>query len=174
MEANTFATTVYARTSAESAFAYLRHLPNLDEWTLGSRMIERIDDDTWMGTASGYQATLCYHVRPLAHPAFHAIEWQCGHRWRDYFKQYPVFVFPADYAAPGRGEDGAHIVGGEAVLGPPRHEALPVGPLRLPIAPGLALGRAGPSEVVRPGAVERWGCWHVTGRRRGQRQCHVA
>jgi len=109
MEANTFATTLYARTSAERAFAYLRHLPNLDEWTLGSRMIDRIDDDTWMGTASGYQATLCYHVRPLAHPAFHAIEWQCGHRWREYFKQYPVFVFPAGYAAPGGGEDGCYI-----------------------------------------------------------------
>jgi cytochrome P450 len=109
METNTFATTVYARTSAERAFAYLRHLPNLDEWTLGSRMLERIDDDTWMGTASGYQETLCYHVRPLAHPAFHAIEWQCGHRWREYFKQYPVFVFPADYAAPAGGEDGCYI-----------------------------------------------------------------
>ena len=39
MEANTFTTTVYARTPAARAFAYLRRLQNLDEWTLGSRMM---------------------------------------------------------------------------------------------------------------------------------------
>ena len=109
METNTFATTVYARTHAERAYAYLRHLPNLDEWTLGSRMLKRIDDDTYMGTASGYQTMLCYHVRPLAHPSFLAIEWQCGYRYRDYFKQYPVFVFPSCYVDPGCDEDGSYI-----------------------------------------------------------------
>jgi hypothetical protein len=65
METNTFATTVYAQTPAPRAFAHLRRLQNLDEWTLGSRMLTRIDDDTFMGTASGYQAALCYHVRTL-------------------------------------------------------------------------------------------------------------
>ena len=70
METNTFATTFYAHTRAEHAYAYLRHLPNLDEWTLGSRMLTRIDDDTFMGTASGYQTMLCYHVRPLENPKF--------------------------------------------------------------------------------------------------------
>ena len=109
MEANTFATTVFARTPASTAFAYLRHLPHLDEWTLGSRMRTRIDDDTWMGTASGYQTMLCYHVHALAHPQFLAIEWQCGYRWRDYFKQYPVFVFPSSYIDPGDSEDGSYI-----------------------------------------------------------------
>jgi cytochrome P450 len=109
METNTFAATIYARTRAERAFAYLRHLPHLDEWTLGSRMTTRIDDDTWMGTASGYQTMLCYHVRPLVHPRFRAIEWQCGYRYGDYFKQYPVFVFPSDYVDPQGGEDGAYI-----------------------------------------------------------------
>jgi cytochrome P450 len=109
MEANTYATTVYARTSAASAFAYLRHLPNLDHWTLGSRMRTRIDDDTYMGTASGYQTMLCYHVRALDHPDFLAIEWQCGYRWREYFKQYPVFVFPSGYVDAGGGEDGSYI-----------------------------------------------------------------
>ena len=73
METNTFATTIYAQTPAARAFAYLRRLQNLDEWTLGSRMLSRIDDDTWMGTASGYQAALCYHVRSLAHPRLGAI-----------------------------------------------------------------------------------------------------
>jgi pulcherriminic acid synthase len=109
MEANTFATTVYARTPAERAFTYLRHLPNLDQWTLGSRMRTRIDDDTFMGTASGYQAALCYHVSTLAHPRLHAIEWQCGYRYREYFKQYPVFVFPSKYADPEGEEDGSYI-----------------------------------------------------------------
>jgi len=109
MEANTFATTIYARTSAARAFAYLRRLQNLDEWTLGSRMVTRIDEDTWMGTASGYQAALCYHVRTLAHPRIPAIEWQCGYRWREPFKQYPVFVFPARYADPAADDDGSYI-----------------------------------------------------------------
>ena len=63
MESNTFTTTIYAQTPAARAFDYLRRLQNLDEWTLGSRMITRIDDDTFMGTASGYQTMLCYHVQ---------------------------------------------------------------------------------------------------------------
>src|SRR5688500_7391325 len=114
MEDNTFATTIYAQTPATRAFEYLRRLQNLDEWTLGSRMVTRIDDDTFMGTASGYQTMLCYHVRTLDHPCpepsrrarFAAIEWQCGYRYREYFKQYPVFVFPSQYADPHSDEDG--------------------------------------------------------------------
>ena len=109
MEDNTFATTIYAQTPASRAFAYLRRLQNLDEWTLGSRMVTRIDDDTFMGTASGYQTMLCYHVRTLGHERFAAIEWQCGYRYRDYFKQYPVFVFPSQYANPHSDEDGSYI-----------------------------------------------------------------
>src|SRR5262245_52204126 len=109
MEANTFATTVYAQTPAKRAFEYLRRLQNLDEWTLGSRMLTRIDDDTFMGTASGYQTALCYHVRTLEHPRFAAIEWQCGYRYREYFKQYPVFVFPSPYLDANGGEDGSYI-----------------------------------------------------------------
>jgi cytochrome P450 len=109
VEANTFATTVYAQTPAARAFAYLRRLSNLDEWTLGSRMRTRIDDDTYMGTASGYQTMLCYHVRTLGHPRLGAIEWQCGYRYREYFKQYPVFVFPSRYVDPQGDEDGSYI-----------------------------------------------------------------
>src|SRR5437867_2588435 len=74
METNTFTTTVYAEVPMTRAFAYLRRLQNLDEWTLGSRMRTRIDDDTYMGTASGYQTMLCYHVRTLEHPRLAAIE----------------------------------------------------------------------------------------------------
>ena len=109
MEDNTFATTIYARTPVARAFDYLRRLQNLDEWTLGSRMLTRIDDDTFMGTASGYQTTLCYHVRTLEHPRLAAMEWQCGYRYREYFKQYPVFVFPSRYADPDGEEDGSYI-----------------------------------------------------------------
>jgi pulcherriminic acid synthase len=109
MEHNTFTTTVYAHIPAARAFEYLRRLQNLDEWTLGSRMTTRIDDDTFMGTASGYQTMLCYHVRTLEHPRFAAIEWQCGYRYRDYFKQYPVFVFPSRYADPNGREDGSYL-----------------------------------------------------------------
>jgi len=109
MEDNTFTTTIYAQTPATRAFEYLRRLQNLDEWTLGSRMLTRIDDDTFMGTASGYQTTLCYHVRTLEHPRLGAIEWQCGYRYREYFKQYPVFVFPSQYADPRGPEDGSYI-----------------------------------------------------------------
>jgi pulcherriminic acid synthase len=109
MESNTFATTVFARTPAARAFAYLRRLQNLDEWTLGSRMLTRIDDDTFMGTASGYQTMLCYHVRTLEHPRLGAIEWQCGYRYREYFKQYPVLVFPSRYADPQGDEDGSYV-----------------------------------------------------------------
>jgi cytochrome P450 len=109
METNTFTTTVYAQAPATRAFEYLRRLQNLDEWTLGSRMVTRLDDDTFMGTASGYQSMLCYHVRTLEHPRFAAIEWQCGYRYREYFKQYPVFIFPSQYAHPGGGEDGSYI-----------------------------------------------------------------
>jgi pulcherriminic acid synthase len=109
MESNTFATTVFAQVPAARAFEYLRRLQNLDEWTLGSRMLTRIDDDTWMGTASGYQTTLCYHVRTLEHPRLAAIEWQCGYRYRDYFKQYPVLVFPSRYLDPEGEEDGSYI-----------------------------------------------------------------
>ena len=109
MENNTFATTVYAQTPATRAFEYLRRLQNLDEWTLGSRMLTRIDEDTFMGTASGYQAALCYHVRTLEHPRLGAIEWQCGYRYREYFKQYPVFVFPSQYVAAHGDEDGSYV-----------------------------------------------------------------
>jgi pulcherriminic acid synthase len=109
MENNTFTTTIYAHTPSPRTFEYLRRLQNLDEWTLGSRMITRIDDDTFMGTASGYQTMLCYHVRTLDHPRLAAIEWQCGYRYREYFKQYPVFIFPSRYADPRSTDDASYI-----------------------------------------------------------------
>ena len=70
MESNTFATSQYIATSQDAAFEYLRDLRNLDEWTLYSRMIEQVDENTWRGTASGYQHDLFYHVRPIETPLF--------------------------------------------------------------------------------------------------------
>src|SRR5437868_8067958 len=109
MEKNTFATSAFIQTSTARAFEYLRRLENLNEWTLGSRMVERIDADTWMGTASGYQSMLCYHVRTLEHPRLQAIEWQCGYRYDEYFKQYPVLLLPSDYLDPEAQEHGTYL-----------------------------------------------------------------
>jgi len=109
MEKNTFATSAYIAAPPEAAHQYLCSLQNLGEWTLGSRMIEQVDEDTWIGTASGYQRTLYYHVRRLDHPRFHGIEWQCGYSYREYFKAYPVLLFPPDYVDPDSDEPGVYL-----------------------------------------------------------------
>ena len=46
MESNTFATSTYIATGMKQASDYVRDLRNLDEWTLYSRMIEQMDDNT--------------------------------------------------------------------------------------------------------------------------------
>ena len=109
MEANTFSTSAFIAAPPETAFAYLCRLQNLDEWTLGSRMKEKVDDDTWIGTASGYQRTLYYHVRRLENTRFYGIEWQCGYEYRNYFKSYPVLLFPPDYVEPDSAETGVYL-----------------------------------------------------------------
>ena len=109
MEKNTFATSAYIATEPQTAFDYLCSLKNLDEWTLFSRMIEQIDEDTWRGTASGYQSDLYYHVRKIEHPYFYGIEWHCGLEYQKYFQVYPVLVFPADYVEPGTDEKGTYF-----------------------------------------------------------------
>lgn len=109
MEKNTFATSAYIAAPPEAAHEYLCRLKNLDEWTLGSRMIEQVDEDTWIGTASGYQRSLYYHVRRLDHPKFKGIEWQCGYEHRRYFKAYPVLLFPPAYVDPDAAEPGVYL-----------------------------------------------------------------
>jgi len=109
MEKNTFATSAYIATSPETAFDYLCSLKNLDEWTLFSRMIEQIDDDTWLGTASGYHENLYYHVKKLENPKFYGIEWHCGLEYQQYYQVYPVLLFPADYVEPGTDEKGVYF-----------------------------------------------------------------
>lgn len=97
MESNTFATSTYIATDEAKAFEYLRDLRNLDEWTLYSRMIEQMDENTWRGTASGYQHDLYYHVRPIETAQFRGVEWHCGYEYKNYFQCYPALVFPASY-----------------------------------------------------------------------------
>ncbi len=109
MESNTFSTSVFIAAPAKTVHDYLGRLKNLDEWTLGSRMKEEVDADTWIGTASGYQRTLYYHVRRLENNRFYAIEWQCGYEYRNYFKSYPVLLFPPDYIEPGSAESGVYL-----------------------------------------------------------------
>jgi hypothetical protein len=109
MESNTFSTSAFIAAPLEDAYQYLCLLKNLDEWTLGSRMKEQVDEDTWIGTASGYQRTLYYHVRRLENPRFRGIEWQCGYEYRKYFKSYPVLLFPPDYVEPGNTETGVYF-----------------------------------------------------------------
>jgi hypothetical protein len=109
MEANTFATSAFFAVPLQTAFEYLCRLQNLDEWTLGSRMKQQVDPDTWIGTASGYQRTLYYHVRPLENARFCGIEWQCGYEYKKYFKSYPVLLFAPDYIEPGSTETGVYF-----------------------------------------------------------------
>lgn len=109
MERNTFATSAYIATSPETAFDYLWNLKNLDEWTLFSRMIEQIDDNTWLGTASGYQRNLYYHVRKIENQPFYGIEWHCGFEYEKYFQVYPVLLFPPNYIEPETDEQGVYF-----------------------------------------------------------------
>ncbi len=107
MESNTFATSTYIATPPPAAFDYLRELRNLDEWTLYSRMIEQMDENTWRGTASGYQHDLYYHVRPIETPNFRGVEWHCGYEYGKYFQCYPTLLFPTDYL--GSDESGVYF-----------------------------------------------------------------
>jgi hypothetical protein len=109
MEKNTFATSAYIGVSARSAYEYLIDMSNLDEWTLSSRMKEKVDENTWLGTASGYQAPLYYHLRRMSGLPFYSIEWHCGLKYKEYYHVYPVFLFPANYVDPREPADGVYF-----------------------------------------------------------------
>lgn len=109
MEENTFATSAYIDAPLDTVFDYLCSLKNLDEWTLFSRMIKQIDEDTWLGTASGYQRDLYYHVKRVENQFFKGIEWHCGFEYQKYFQVYPVMLFPPDYVEPGSDEKGVYF-----------------------------------------------------------------
>ena len=109
MEKNTFATSAYIAAPPETVHEYLGRLENLDEWTLGSRMVEQIDEDTWIGTASGHQRRLVYHapVRPPAAPR-HRVAVAATSR-ASTSKAYPVLLFPPTYVDPDSAEPGAYL-----------------------------------------------------------------
>jgi hypothetical protein len=109
MEKNTFATSAYIATSPEKAYQYLCNLKNLDEWTLYSRMLEQMDENTWRGTASGYQKELYYHVKQIATPNISGIEWHCGFEYQKYFQVYPVLLFPSNYIELNTDETGVYF-----------------------------------------------------------------
>jgi hypothetical protein len=109
MERNTFATSAYIAAPYAQVVDYLADLRNLGEWTLFSRMQHQVDEATWIGTASGYQRPLYYHVRRVAYGSFQGIEWHCGFERGVYHQVYPVLVFPPAYVDPAAEEPGAYL-----------------------------------------------------------------
>jgi hypothetical protein len=60
-------------------------------------MRERIDETTWLGTASGYQSGLYYHARVRDVGATKVVEWHCGTELGRYYHVYPMFLFEPSY-----------------------------------------------------------------------------
>jgi hypothetical protein len=97
MERNTYATSIYIDAPVPAVAGYLRDGASLGEYTLFSRMRERIDDTTWLGTASGYQAGLYYHVRHRDLGPLQIVEWHCGKDYGRYYHVYPMLLFTPGY-----------------------------------------------------------------------------
>jgi hypothetical protein len=97
MEKNTYTTSLYIDAPATDVAAYLRNGQNLGEYTLFSRMRERIDETTWLGSASGYQAGLYYHVRHRDLDQIQIVEWHCGRELGRYYHVYPMLLFSPRY-----------------------------------------------------------------------------
>lgn len=108
-ERNTFATSAYIEADPSRVYEYLCDLRNLNEWTLFSRMTEQVDDRTWLGTASGYQQPLYYHLRSNDRGRFKSIEWHCGLEYNKYFQVYPVILLPPTYFDPSSDETGVYF-----------------------------------------------------------------
>jgi hypothetical protein len=72
-------------------------------------MQRQIDESTWLGTASGYQQPLYYHVKRMEYGIFEGIEWHCGFEYGVYHQVYPVLVFPPEYIDPAGKEPGAYL-----------------------------------------------------------------
>jgi hypothetical protein len=109
MEQNTFATSAYVAAPLPQVVDYLADLKNLDEWTMFSRMQRQVDESTWLGTASGYQRPLYYHVKRFECGLLQGIEWHTGFEHGVYHQVYPVLVFPPSYVDPTSQEPGAYL-----------------------------------------------------------------
>ena len=108
MERNTYATSIYIAAQLPDVDAYAGSGEGLTEYTLFSRMTSRIDATTWLGTASGYQAGLYYHVQRRELGSIRAVEWHCGLELGKYYHVYPMLLFRPDYFAPGTSETGTY------------------------------------------------------------------
>lgn len=97
MEKNTYATSFYIDAPLRSVKAYLMDGMSLNEYTLFSRMERRIDDTTWLGTASGYQNGLYYHARQHDLDEIQIVEWHCGKEPSSFFHVYPMLMFAPSY-----------------------------------------------------------------------------
>ena len=106
MEKNTFVTSAYICAETNVAFQYLCNLENLSQWTLGNKIKEQIDENTWCGTASSTRQPFYYHIKKLTELPFPCYEWHCGTEYRQYKHIYPVFLFPLDYVSPGLDDKG--------------------------------------------------------------------
>ena len=106
LERNTFTTSCYIGAPLEAVTAYASDGMNLNEYTLFSRMRERIDDTTWLGTASGYQRGLYYHVERRDLGPIQIVEWHCGAAYKAYHHVYPMLAIAPGYF--GSDEAGAY------------------------------------------------------------------
>jgi hypothetical protein len=97
MENNTFATSIYIDAPPTDVATFLGDGMNLNRYTLFSRMREQIDADTWLGSASGYQSGLYYHVRRRDLGDMQIVEWHCGAKHGEYHHIYPMIAFAPSY-----------------------------------------------------------------------------
>ena len=97
MEKNTCATSIYIAAPPAEVVAFLADGMNLNRYTLFSRMHTQIDETTWLGTASGYQAGLYYHMRRRDLGDLQIIEWHCGAELGVYHHVYPMLAFSPRY-----------------------------------------------------------------------------
>jgi hypothetical protein len=97
MEKNTFATSIYIEAPVRDVADFLADGMNLNRYTLSSQMREQIDETTWLGTASGYQSGLYYHVRRRDFGHLQIVEWHCGAEYGVYHHIYPMLMFAPSY-----------------------------------------------------------------------------
>jgi hypothetical protein len=97
LERNTYTTSIYIDAPVAAVRQYLTDGMSLNEYTLYSRMHERVDETTWLGTASGYQTGLYYHVRYRDLGGIQIVEWHCGTELGKYYHVYPMLLVDPKY-----------------------------------------------------------------------------
>lgn len=97
LEKNTYTTSLYIDAPLAAVRAYLTDGMSLNEYTLFSRMHQKVDDTTWLGTASGYQSGLYYHVKYRDIGGIQIVEWHCGTELGKYYHVYPMLLISPQY-----------------------------------------------------------------------------